>query len=49
MKFKIIAIQPILEQLMEEVTLDSLKNNNYPFQEYIALNRFLTWVKQVRD
>ncbi len=33
---------------MEDITLDSLKNNNYPFQDYIALNRFITWVKQVR-
>jgi hypothetical protein len=46
-QFKVIAIQPILEQLLDQSSIESLKTTELPFEEFIAMNRLISWVKQV--
>jgi hypothetical protein len=48
-QFKVLAIKPILEQLMDDATYDGLMSNSIPYHEYIAVNKLVTWVQQVES
>ena len=44
-KFKVLAIKPILSQMMDEATYDGLMSNDVPFQEYAAINKLVSWLQ----
>lgn len=49
-KVKVLALQPILEQMIDEDAMDNLRNSkNMSYPEYIALTKLITWVKQVTN
>ena len=47
MQFKVLAIKPLLEQLLDAVTYDGIMSNDAPFHEYSAVSKFVVWVQQV--
>ncbi len=44
-KFKVLAIKPILSQMLDEATYDGLMSNAVPFQEYAAINKLVSWLQ----
>jgi hypothetical protein len=49
LQFKVLAIGPLLEQMVDEFTYDGIMQSSVPFHEYTAANKLVTWVQQVRQ
>jgi Meckel syndrome type 1 protein len=47
LQFKVLAIGPLLEQMVDEFTYDGIMHSSVPFHEYTAANKLVTWVQQV--